>query len=671
MCKNTKIAFPQQSMIRIVGEIAGLLTHARIQDAHLRQTLQILCHVVSAKAGYLFRKVYDPSDAFQIEAMSRWDADDDDAAMTLSADDIPDSIWEAMEKKEIVQSEDFISGFFDNHLRDVFLPVFMGENLSGFILISGVEAANPKPEIEAFLIAVIGVFELWFSKMNESKKIDDLLNFVPIPMLSVNTDGITTAWNTAVEEMTGWKASRVVGKGNYECSLPFYGIRRPMIVDLLMNPDPKWEATYLDYKREGDVVHSQAFIPLVTGAGRFVTGITAKMRDFNGRVFGSLHHIRDITHERQVESRLKSSESMFKTITDYAGLGIALFGRERAFYYNERFENLILVSGKEIDLQDLLNAVSEEEQERVRFRLQKMFDGTEKGPLRLELQVKTDSRNLHYSSYVQMLEYEGSPTICFVLDDTTELKEMAEKARLNELKLYHEDRLVALGTMAAGIAHELNQPLNTIRVVTDGLFFGKEEGWPLDEEELFDSLEMVSRQVARMSGVIRNIRNFAREDRMLTSLDVHANQAVENVFSMIGRQLEAHGIRIRKELETGLPPLRANPNRLEQVIMNLVVNARQALDECVHDHKELWVQSGVRDQQVFIKVGDNATGINDAQKHKIFDPFYTTKEVGKGTGLGLTISQSIIKDFEGRIETFNNEKGGATFVVTIPGGRQL
>jgi PAS domain S-box-containing protein len=671
MSKNTKTASPHQSMIRIVGEMAGLLTHARIQDDNLRQALRILCRAVSAHAGNLFRKVYDPSEAFQIEAMSFWAADDEDAAMTLSADDIPDSIWQAMEKKEIIQSKAFISGFSDNHLRNVFLPVFMGENLSGFILISGVEAANPTPEVEAFLIAVIGIFELWFSKMNESKKVDDLLNFVPIPMLGVNTDGITTAWNTAVEEMTGWEASRVVGKGNYECSLPFYGIRRPMIVDLLMNPDPKWEATYLDYKREGDVVHSQAFIPLVTGAGRFVTGITSKMRDFNGRVFGSLHHIRDITHERHVESRLKSSESMFKTITDYAGLGIALFGRERAFYYNERFENLILVSGKEIDLQDLLNAVSEEEQEKVRFRLQKMFDGTEKGPLRLELQVKTEAGNLHYSSYAQMLEYEGSPTICFILDDTTELKEMAEKARLNELKMYHEDRLVALGTMAAGIAHELNQPLNTIRVVTDGLFFGKEKGWPLDEEELFDSLEMVSRQVARMSAVIRNIRNFAREDRMLTSLDVHANQAIENVFSMIGRQLEAHGIRIRKELETGLPPLRANPNRLEQVIMNLVVNARQALDECVHDHKELWVQSGVRDQQVFIKVGDNATGICETHKRKIFDPFFTTKEVGKGTGLGLTITQSIIKDFEGRIETFNNEKGGATFVVTIPRGGQL
>ena len=671
MCKNTNTASTPHSIVWTIGEIANLLTHARIEDDNLSQALRILCREVSTYAGFLFRKVYNPSGLFEIEALSLWTAEEGDAAITISAEHIPGSIWKALEGKEIVQSKVFSSGFSMGDSNALSLPIFLRDCLSGFILLIGSEAVGLSPDIDAFFRAVISIFELWFSKMDESKKVDDLLDFVPIPMLSVNTDGITTAWNTAVEEMTGWDASRVLGKGNYECSLPFYGIRRPMIVDLIMNPDPKWEATYLDYRREGDVVRSMAFVPLITGAGRFVTGITAKMRDFNGRVFGSLHHIRDITHERQVESRLKSSESMFRTITDYAGLGIALFGKERAFYYNERFENLLSASGKEIDLQDLLNAVREEEQEQVRSRLQRMFEGIEKGPLRLELQARTEARDLHYTSYAQMLEYEGSPSICFILDDTTELKEMAEKARLNELKMYHEDRLAALGTMAAGIAHELNQPLNTIRVVTDGLFFGREEGWLLDEEELFDSLEMVSRQVARMTEVIRNIRNFAREDRMPPSLDVHTNQAIENVFSMIGRQLEAHGIQVYKELGAKLPPLHGQPNRLEQVIMNLVVNARQALDECAHDYKELWVRTGLRDKSVFIEVGDNATGIPEGRKRKIFDPFFTTKEAGMGTGLGLTITQSIIKEFEGRIETFNNEKGGATFVVTVPEGEPL
>jgi len=109
-------------------------------------------------------------------------------------------------------------------------------------------------------------------------------------------------------------------------------------------------------------------------------------------------------------------------------------------------------------------------------------------------------------------------------------------------------------------------------------------------------------------------------------------------------------------------------NRLEQVIMNLVVNARQALDECRHDQKELWVRTAKQNGSVFVEVGDNAGGIPPDIMTKIFDPFFTTKEVGTGTGLGLTISQSIMAEFKGRIEAFNNERGGATFVIMAPAG---
>ena len=174
-----------------------------------------------------------------------------------------------------------------------------------------------------------------------------------------------------------------------------------------------------------------------------------------------------------------------------------------------------------------------------------------------------------------------------------------------------------------------------------------------------------------MSEVIQNIRNFGREDREHTLEDLNVNDAIENVFSMLGRQLEVHGIQVKKNLLRGLPPIKANLNRLEQVIMNLVVNARQGLDECYKDPKELWVRTFERNGNVLIEVGDNATGIPNHIMMKIFDPFFTTKPVGKGTGLGLTISQSIMAEIGGYINVFNNEKGGATFVVNAPisGGR--
>lgn len=276
------------------------------------------------------------------------------------------------------------------------------------------------------------------------------------------------------------------------------------------------------------------------------------------------------------------------------------------------------------------------------------------------------------SCKIQVITYEDQNAIHFILDDISEQKEIERRERLNELRLYHEGRLTSLGIMAAGIAHELNQPLNTIRVVTDGYLFGKDKGWKLDQEDLFEGLEMISRQVVRMSDVIHNIRNFARDDRDATFTDVYVNTAVENVFSMIGRQLEAHDIKVKKKLKQNLSPIKANLNRLEQVIMNLLVNSRQALDSCRKKDKSLWVKTGTRKGSIFIEVGDNAAGIPLDLMGKIFDPFFTTKEAGQGTGLGLTISQSIVTEFRGQLSVFNNDRGGATFIVMAPaGGGQL
>jgi histidine kinase len=120
------------------------------------------------------------------------------------------------------------------------------------------------------------------------------------------------------------------------------------------------------------------------------------------------------------------------------------------------------------------------------------------------------------------------------------------------------------------------------------------------------------------------------------------------------------------DLETNLAPLRGNINALEQVIMNLIVNARQALEEHRQFNKKLWIKSGARFNRLFIEVGDNACGIPDELGLNIFDPFYTTKAPGKGTGLGLSISQSIVTEFQGTLKVYNNDQGGATFFITAP-----
>jgi histidine kinase len=184
--------------------------------------------------------------------------------------------------------------------------------------------------------------------------------------------------------------------------------------------------------------------------------------------------------------------------------------------------------------------------------------------------------------------------------------------------------------------------------------------------ELVDDMNMISRQVSRMSSIVNNIRDFARQESGATLVDVDVNKAIENVFSMLGRQLEAHNIHVRKELTWGIGHLRAQQTGLEQVIINLLVNAREALEECEHDGKEIWLRTGKLNGQIVIELGDNATGISESLGDRIFKPYLTTKDVGKGTGLGLSISRSIVAEMGGHIEYFNNEHGGTTFLATFP-----
>jgi PAS domain S-box-containing protein len=438
-----------------------------------------------------------------------------------------------------------------------------------------------------------------------------------------------------------------------------------MVANLIMYPDEDWEATYPEFHRQKDKVFSLAYCPALPGGGAFLRCNTQRLYDTNNRLWGAIHAVRDVTRERKMEEDLHRSESMYRAISDFAGMGIMLLRDNNVLYYNERLAKLMDISGKEVTKDDFMNWIHPEDREEIDRHYKNLLTGLE-NHLRFEFRAQNINGLRHYRAYAQLIEYEDHAATHFILDDITKQKELARKARLNELRLYHEDRLTALGIMAAGIAHELNQPLNTIRVVTDGLLFGKDEGWDLDQEELFDNLEMASRQVVRMSDVIQNIRNFAREDREKSVGDVNANEAIKNVFSMIGRQLEAHGVSVQNNLSPDLPPIKTDLNRLEQVIMNLVVNARQALDTCSHDCKKLLIETGTYNGSVFIKVSDNATGIPDDLLVKIFDPFFTTKEVGKGTGLGLSISQSIVSEFKGRIEVSNNKNGGATFTVTAP-----
>ena len=252
---------------------------------------------------------------------------------------------------------------------------------------------------------------------------------------------------------------------------------------------------------------------------------------------------------------------------------------------------------------------------------------------------------------------------------TTDISEMVEK----DSQLIQASKMTTLGEMSAGIAHEVNQPLNAIKMGSEFLEFMVASGKQIPPADLADVVQEISGQVDRAVAIIRRLRDFGRKSDF-TKDPVQINGCVQSVLEIIGRQLALQNIRVELTLADDLAPVMAHSNRLEQVIFNLLTNARDAInqrqesgDEAV-DHR-IRIASGQSNGQVRLTVADTGVGIPDAVKERIFEAFFTTKQMGEGMGLGLSITNEIVEDYGGSIRIEEGLDGGTTFILAFPEAR--
>lgn len=252
-----------------------------------------------------------------------------------------------------------------------------------------------------------------------------------------------------------------------------------------------------------------------------------------------------------------------------------------------------------------------------------------------------------------------------IRDVTEHKKAQAELIEANK-KAERAERMALLGTMAAGIAHEMNQPLNALRIIIDGMLYLNKAGRTYRFEEIIEELRVMSAQVERIDAVIKRMRSFVRKESLSELVPCDLNSAVEGALKMLDSQLFSAGIEV-KMLLGGLPLIRGDRYRLEEVVINLIINSAQALEKANKINKEISILTFEGDDlNVILEIGDNAMGIPDEIRDKIFEPFFTTKESGQGMGLGLSIVQSIVISHNGQIHVSANEKGGTTFQVKFP-----
>jgi PAS domain S-box-containing protein len=250
------------------------------------------------------------------------------------------------------------------------------------------------------------------------------------------------------------------------------------------------------------------------------------------------------------------------------------------------------------------------------------------------------------------------------------IRDISQRKKM-ELQMIHNARLLSLGEMATGIAHEINQPLNNISLTLENVFNEIQSEKPVAPTYFKEKSERVFDNIYRMRSIIDHIRDFSRDQTGFFSALFDVNGSITNAISMIAAQFKYRNIELVQDFDDNLPAVLGNTFKFEQVILNLLVNGKDAME----DKKEMTqvdfpmrikVRTSHTKQFVLIEITDNGIGVKPSELEKILLPFYTTKAFGKGTGLGLSISYGIVKEMGGTLDIQSKHGVGTTIKIKLP-----
>ena len=387
---------------------------------------------------------------------------------------------------------------------------------------------------------------------------------------------------------------------------------------------------------------------------------TAPVRDDRGEITGVMEMSTDVTAIRNLTEELERSERKYRIIFD--SVPSAIFVLDPVTYrivdINERAVKGYGYSQAELLSMSFLDLSPEEDRADMAFKL-----GTG-GDIANITHLKKEGDVIYVNVRVSPSVYGKRNVLIVTTHNVT--------ARLQtEQQLIQASKMATLGEMSTGVAHELNQPLSVIKtasnVILKRLAGGKEVGQTL----LADLNSEIDSQVDRASRIINHMREFGRKPE-IKKQEVQVNDAVLDAFTVFGQQLKLREIEVELDLDDTIPLVLADKNRLEQVFVNLILNARDAIEEkktrfpLLENDKRITIRSFREDDSIVVTVMDTGIGMSRKVQSKVFEPFFTTKGAGKGTGLGLSISYGIIRDYDGTIDIASEEGKGATFTIRFP-----
>ena len=628
----------------------------------------------------------------------------------------------------------------------------------------------------------------------------DIIEFLPDATFVIDNEGTVIAWNRAMEAMSGISKSKMIGKGDFEYSLPFFGYRRPILIDLLFASEEKKTEYYDPVSTVGGNIVAETYAPEAYGGkGAYLWGVATALFDEQGNVTGAIESIRDITERKRAQDELFNSRQMLRSVLDnipqrvfwkdrdavfvgcnkpfvidcgykdpselvgktsYETASAAMAdhysdddrevmesGRPKLNYEEAQIRpdgsqawlitskvpmydqegQVIGVLGTYSDITERKlaeDALRESEERFSRFfraspigtSISRLSDGRfvdandaflslfgytreevvghsalelgiwadpgdraemlrillEHGRIRgIERQgVRKSGEIIDLVGFGEMIDIAGKQYILSLVYDITEQKRGERERKKLEEQLFQAQKIESVGRLAGGVAHDFNNML--------GVIIGRAEmalQQDVSPDKLQHHLDEILKAGLRSADLTRQLLAFARKQTVIPQI-LDLNDTISGMLKML-RRLIGEDIDLFWVPELDLWKVKIDPSQVDQILANLVVNARDAIsgvgaitlrteNVAIYDSNSAEEPEIIAGDYVLLTVSDTGAGMSREVREKIFEPFFTTKELGKGTGLGLSTVYGVVKQNDGFIYVASEPGKGTTFKIYLP-----
>jgi len=566
------------------------------------------------------------------------------------------------------------------------------------------------------------------SLLDISRVLHQIIENNPVATFVINAEHRVTQWNAACAKLTGITSTDLM-LGERQGWEAFYSESRPLLADLIVDgalgasSSTEQAGRYRASKLIAGAFEAEEFFPNVGGSGRWLYFTAAPLTDVHGRVIGAIESLQDVTSRREAEEEVnrhrneleamvaERTAAMFgmnqelEAFLENASVGIITTSQQAITRSNKKFAQMFEFGDESpLGLRTRLMFTDDDAYEELgRVAYSVLSRGV---PLLHEMELCTRRGNRLWVQLIAYVAEPGNPAsgTWWLLQDRTEVRRVQAELELNfehmrgtnarleeaQNQLLQSEKMASIGQLAAGVAHEINNPigfvssnLGTLRRYVEGMFalldsYGSadlgmqaadlrakiaRQREELDIDFLVEDLPLLLDEsddgLIRVKKIVQDLKDFSRVDQADWQ-DADLNAGLDSTLNVVMNEIK-YKAEVRKEYGS-LPPVRCLAAQLNQVFMNLIVNAAHAIVE----RGVVTLSTSCEGDWVRVSVRDNGCGMSPEVLRRIFEPFYTTKPVGQGTGLGLSLSFSIVQKHGGRIEVESAPGEGTCFHVVIP-----